>query len=71
MNKLQWNLNQNLYIFIQENAFENVSCEMASILSLPHYVNSLGLSDAYVCVGKITIIVSDNGLSPERSQAII
>ena len=32
-NKLQWNLYQNFYIFIQENAFENVVCEMASILS--------------------------------------
>ena len=25
----------------------------------------------HICVGKITIIVSDNGLSPERRQAII
>ena len=32
-NKLQWNFNRNLNIFIQENAFENVVCEMASILS--------------------------------------
>ena len=29
-NKLQWNHNRNSYIFIQENAFENV-CEMALI----------------------------------------
>ena len=28
-------------IFIQENAFENVVCEMASILSRPQCVNSL------------------------------
>ena len=32
-NKLQWNLNQNSYIFIQENAFENVVWKMAAILS--------------------------------------
>ena len=32
-NNLQWNPNRNSYIFIQENAFENVVCEMASILS--------------------------------------
>ena len=32
-NKLKWNFNQNLYIFIQKNAFENVFCEMAAILS--------------------------------------
>ena len=30
-NKLQWNFNRNSNIFIQENAFENVVCEMASI----------------------------------------
>ena len=30
--------NQNWIIFIQENAIENVVCEMASILSRPHCV---------------------------------
>ena len=30
-NKLQWNLTRNSNIFIQENAFESVVCEMASI----------------------------------------
>ena len=30
-NKLQWNFNRNLYIFIQENAFENVVWKMAAI----------------------------------------
>ena len=30
-NKLQWTFNRNLNIFIQENAFENVVCKMASI----------------------------------------
>ena len=33
--KLQWNIKQNSYIFIQENAFENVICEMVPILSRP------------------------------------
>ena len=28
--KLKWNLNQNLYIFMQENAFENVVWKMAA-----------------------------------------
>ena len=27
-NKLQWKFNRNSYIFIQENAFENVVCEI-------------------------------------------
>ena len=30
-NKLQWNLERNSYIFIHENVFENVVCEMAAI----------------------------------------
>ena len=30
-NKLQWNFNRNSNIFIQENAFKNVVCELASI----------------------------------------
>ena len=34
-NKLQWNLNSNLYIFIQENAFSYVVWKMAAILSRP------------------------------------
>ena len=34
------------------------------------HVNSLRPSDA-ICVSKLTIIDSDNGLSPERRQAII
>ena len=37
-NKLQWNLNRNSYIFIQENTFENVVCEMVAILSRPQCV---------------------------------
>ena len=37
--KFQWNLKQNLYIFIQENAFENVVCEMAAIFSQLQCVN--------------------------------
>ena len=37
-NKFQWNIIWNSYIFIEENAFENV-CEMAAILSWPQCVN--------------------------------
>ena len=29
-NKLQWNIKRNPHIFIQENTFENVVCEMAA-----------------------------------------
>ena len=34
-NKLEWNFQQNSYIFIQENAFENIVCEMVATLSEP------------------------------------
>ena len=37
-NKLQWTLNWNSYIFIQENACENVVWTMAAILSRPQCV---------------------------------
>ena len=40
-NKLQWNFNRNSNIFIHENAFENVVCEMASILSRLQCVKKL------------------------------
>ena len=33
LNTLQWNLNQYTKRFFYENAYENVDCEMASILS--------------------------------------
>ena len=60
MNKLQWNFNWNSNIFIQEIAFENVVCKMASILSRPQWVKaqnaplelSLHVSD---CVGFFAI----------------
>ena len=41
-NKLQWNFNRYSNIFIQESAFENVVCEMASILSRPQCVKASG-----------------------------
>ena len=39
-NKLQWNLNRNSYIFIQENAYKNFIWKMAAILSWPQCVKS-------------------------------
>ena len=39
VNKLQWDFHQIAIIFIKENAFENVVCRMAAILSRPQYVN--------------------------------
>ena len=39
-NKPQWNFNQNTKLFIHKNAFENIACEMAAILSRGRWVNS-------------------------------
>ena len=39
-NKLQWNVNSNSNICIEENTFENVICEMLFILSQPQCVNT-------------------------------
>ena len=36
--KLQWNFNRNSNIFIEENMFENVVCEMSTIFSRPRCV---------------------------------
>ena len=47
-NRFQWNLNQNSYIFIQENLFENVVWKMAAILSWTPCINTLRPSDAYI-----------------------
>ena len=37
-NKLQWNYNQNTKLFIHENAFETILCEMAAILPRERWV---------------------------------
>ena len=42
-----------------------------TLFSIILHINSLRPSDAYICVSNLTIIVSDNGLSPGRRQAII
>ena len=41
-NKIRRNRNRNSYIFIQENAFINIVCDMVTILCQPQCVNSLG-----------------------------
>ena len=48
MNKLQWNIRWNLYIFVKENAFENVVCKMAATLLWPQCVNNVEVSKSYL-----------------------
>ena len=45
-NKLKWNIERNFYIFIQENAFQNVVCKMAATLLWS--VNSVEVSKSYL-----------------------
>ena len=40
-NKVQWYFIQNTKLFIDENAFENIVCEIAAILSRGRWVNFL------------------------------
>ena len=54
MNKLQWNINRNSYIFNQENAFEYVVWKMAAILSRPKCVDTCNV----ICVLQIMAIFS-------------
>ena len=40
-NKLQWNFYQNTKLFLHENVFQNIVCEMAAILSRGGWVKGL------------------------------
>ena len=50
--------------------FKNMQLEIVASLFGPWYVNSLRPS-AHICVNRLTITGSDNGLSPGWRQAII
>ena len=68
-NKLQWNFNRNSYIFIQENAFENVVCKMASIISSrTKWVKTASL---YWNSLQIPLLKSDSHLPPSVQSCII
>ena len=64
------NFKQNTKLFINKNASENIVCEMVVILSRGDELTHWGRV-THICVSKLTIIGSDNGLSPGRRQAII
>ena len=48
--KLQWNFNRNSNIFIEENTFEDVLCEMVSISSRPQCVIHCNLTFKVVLI---------------------
>ena len=60
-NKIQWNFNRHLCIFIQENAFENVVRKTATILSRPHGVsNAAQCSSTAMCQANLRSSISTN-----------
>ena len=56
---------------IQENAFQNVVSKGTAILSQSQWTLTHWGRVTHTCVSKLTIIGSDNGLSPSQRQAII
>ena len=49
-NKLKWNLYRNSYIYIQENALENVVCKMVTVLPRPQCVKMYSFGISVQCV---------------------
>ena len=60
-NKHKWNLKQNSCIFIKENAFESIVCEMAAIFSQPQCVNTFAMNTIgfmwFVVLGAIPLTI--------------
>ena len=54
MDNIQWNLKQNSYIFIRENAFENVVCKMAAILSQLNPHKNIRIASPASMLGNVT-----------------
>ena len=59
-NKLQWNLDRNSYIFIQENASGNIVCEKAAILSRGRWVKPIPLCRSWLTAAMILSLEAIN-----------
>ena len=57
------------FIFCAKNILMDILQNLLFHFKILIFFNSLRPSDAYICLSKLTIIGSDNGLSPERRQA--
>ena len=69
--KLQWNLNQTARRLLSENVFENaLSKNVGDVIQGRNVLTHWGRV-THICVSKLTIIGSDNGLSPGRRQVSI
>ena len=61
-----------IHVNLSATSFQSIMQTSWKTLTTDHIkFNPLRPSDACICVGKLTIIGSDNGLSPGRRQAII
>ena len=65
--KLQWNFYGNQYVFIQENAFENVICKMVTILSQSENASGQARNSLRQWKAKIG---SGNGLVPDGTKPL-
>ena len=63
-NKFQWNLDQNTIIFIQENAIENVVCQMSAILSRL----SISIHTRIMSQTKHTVRICQSTLLPHKTD---
>ena len=69
VNSKQWNLKGNSFIYILENAFENVVSEIAAILSRPQYIDKnvwneyqcLVVSVFFGCAGSVLCRLGNSG----------
>ena len=70
LNKNLWNLVRNSCILIQGNAFDLKMSGKRQQFCLGLNVLTHWGRVTHICVSKLTVIGSDNGLSPDRRQAI-
>ena len=69
-NIFQWNFNQNITIFIKENALENVVCEMAGILSRSQCVFKASLLYTWPWLTKVKIFLGYDDIADDNFRII-
>ena len=70
-NTIKWNFIESWKCSLKKNTFRNVVCNTVAILLSPACVLTHWGRVMHIYVGNVTIIDSDNVLSPDRRQAII
>ena len=67
-NKPQWNFYQNNMIFIQEDVFENVICQMVAILPRPQWILSHSLGSLSNFLGEMPTLESSRQLAEQMGS---